>query len=187
MSEIPRLAFATLEPLLAAALKPRVERLGYLGEFFRCMGHQPGPLRAFIEFTELAKAPLEKRVVEVIALTVATAKHNRYERHQHERLSVRSGLTREWVAEVEALTPTAACLMSADDVLIQKFVLAAIADASAELAALREEVVAHLGAEQTVALLMVIGRYVAHAVMVGALALEPPVPSIFEDGFGLKA
>ena len=187
MSEIPRLTFETLEPALAQVLKPRVERLGYLGEFFCCMGHQPVPLRAFIEFTESAKAPLEKRVVEVIALTVASAKRNRYERHQHERLSVRLMLTRDWVAEVESLTPANARLMSATDVLVQQFVLAAIADGSAELPALRKQVVAQLGARQTVAILMVIGRYVAHSVIVGALALEPPVPSIFEDGFALNA
>jgi alkylhydroperoxidase family enzyme len=186
MSNIPRLSFDELEPALAAALQPRVERLGYLGEFFRCMGHQPAALRAFIEFTESAKAPLEKRIVEVIALTVATAKRNRYERHQHERLSVRLGFTREWVAEVEALTPGAGTLMSARDLLVQKFVLAVITEGGSAPSELLDEVVAQLGSAQTVASLMVIGRYVAHAAMVGALALDPPVPSIFEDGFGLQ-
>ena len=32
-------------------------------------------------------------------------------------------------------------------------------------------------------MLMVIGRYVTHALIVNTLALKPPVPSIFEDGF----
>src|SRR5258708_29920081 len=49
---IPRLTFEELEPGLAEALRPRYQRLGYLGEFFRCMGHQPAALRAFVEFTD---------------------------------------------------------------------------------------------------------------------------------------
>jgi hypothetical protein len=52
---IPRLSFAELEPTLAGTLEPRYRRLGYLGEFFRCMGDQPAALRAFVEFTETAK------------------------------------------------------------------------------------------------------------------------------------
>ena len=65
---IPRLEFDVLEEGLAAVLAPRYERLGYLGEFFKCMGHQPRALRAFVEFTEAAKAALPG---ELIALTVA--------------------------------------------------------------------------------------------------------------------
>ena len=33
---IPRIPDDKLAPQVAAALRPRVERLGYLGEFFRC-------------------------------------------------------------------------------------------------------------------------------------------------------
>jgi len=38
---IPRLEFDQLDDGLAAALRPKYERLGYLGEFFKCMGRQP--------------------------------------------------------------------------------------------------------------------------------------------------
>ena len=91
---IPRLEIEDLAPELAAVLAPRVERLGYLGEFFKCVGHQPRPLIAFIEFTESAKGGLAPEIVETIALTLATYMGNAYERHQHERLSVRLGLGR---------------------------------------------------------------------------------------------
>lgn len=48
-----------LEPKLREALRPRVERLGYLGEFFRCAGHAPDVLRHFMAMTEaLKQAPL---------------------------------------------------------------------------------------------------------------------------------
>jgi len=33
-------------------LRPRVERLGYLGEFFRYTAHQPQALISFLDFTE---------------------------------------------------------------------------------------------------------------------------------------
>lgn len=49
-TKIPRLEFADLESRLAETLTPRYERLGYLGEFFKCMGHQPAALRGFIDF-----------------------------------------------------------------------------------------------------------------------------------------
>ena len=52
MSErIPRLDMDDLPPALAEALRPRVERLGYLGEFFRCAAHAPDALLAFDVFT----------------------------------------------------------------------------------------------------------------------------------------
>jgi hypothetical protein len=40
-----------------------------------------------------------------------------------------------------------------------------------------EAVVGAIGHEQAIAVLMLIGRYVTHALMVNALELQPPVPS----------
>ena len=186
MISIPRLEFDDLAAPLAQALKPRVIRLGYLGEFFRIMGHQPGPLRAFVEFTESAKAPLDKRIVEVVALTVATCKGNAYERNQHERLSVRLGFGREWVTDVEALRPNDSELMNDSDKHVQRFVLSAVNGSPKEAQGAMETIVEVFGYENAVAILMVVGRYIAHAVMVSALGIAPPVPSIYEDGFGLN-
>ena len=39
------------------------------------------------------------------------------------------------------------------------------------------------GPEPAVAVMMVLGRYLVHALIVNSLGLAPPVPSIFEDGF----
>ena len=185
MTSIPRLEFDELDSSLARALQPRVSRLGYLGEFFRLMGHQPPPLCAFVEFTEFAKAPLDKRIVEVIALTVATSKNNDYERNQHERLSIRLGFEREWIAEVETLRPDAAERMHDRERLVQRFVLSAVCGTAQEAQVAFEAVVVTLGHKDAIAILMVVGRYVAHAVMVRALGIAPPVPSIYEDGFCL--
>ena len=46
-----------------------------------------------------------------------------------------------------------------------------------------DRVAESLGQEAAVAVMMVLGRYVVHGLIVNSLALAPPVPSIFEDGF----
>jgi hypothetical protein len=183
VNTIPRLSFEQLETSLADALKPRVARLGYLGEFFRCMGHQPKPLRAFVEFTESAKAPLDKRIIEVVALTISIRKNNAYERNQHERLCVRLGFGREWVSQVESLSPNDAHLLSDNEKDVQRFALAAIDERREESQVRFSALVETLGYSQAIAILMVVGRYAAHSVMVTALGIAPPVPSIYEDGF----
>ena len=102
--------FDDLRPDLRDALRSRYERLGYLGDFFRFMGHQPDALIAFDAFTEACKHALPFDLAETISLTAATRLGNDYERHQHERLAVRNGLARDWVADVECLDPTSAAL-----------------------------------------------------------------------------
>lgn len=183
-ARIPRLGEAELDPELARALAPRVARLGYLGEFFRVTAHQPDALRAFVAFTEAAKGGLPDRLVEVVALSIAGATRNRYERHQHERLCIRQGQSRDWVAAVNALAPHAAGPLRDDERAVQRLALALLRDAGHGVAAELEAVVDALGPASAVAVLLVAGRYLTHGLVVNALALEPPVPSIFEDGFG---
>lgn len=180
---IPRLGFDDLEPALAEALAPRVRRLGYLGEFFRVMGHQPAALKGFVDFTEAAKAGLDKRLVELLALTVASHFGNAYERNQHERLSVRLGYGREWIDQVERLEPEAAEGLTARERQVQRFALDSVRSHGREGAEALDGLAVELGPQVTVALLMVITRYVAHAYLVNLLGLAPPVPSIHEDGF----
>ncbi len=181
-ADIPRLEFDQLEPALAEALRPRVERLGYLGEFFKCTAHQPEALRAFIEFTETAKGGLPKRLVETVALTCATYMGNAYERNQHERLSVRLGFGKPWVTAVEAPDPDAGAL-GEDEKRVQRYVLKALDSKGQAASGEFAQLVAALGHEQAIAVLMVTGRYVVHALVVNTLGLAPPVPSVFEDGF----
>jgi len=56
---IPHLSIAELPPEIAAALRSRYQRLGYLGEFFAATAHQPHALKAFIDFTEIGKGELD--------------------------------------------------------------------------------------------------------------------------------
>lgn len=180
---IERLEPAQMAPELAAYLQPRVARLGYLGEWFRCAGHAPEVLLAFLRFTDALKDALPFEVSEAIVLSVATARDNAYERHQHERLSVRSGRSREWVAEVERLAPDAARLMSPPERAAQRYTLAALSgDVRATRRAFRA-LADHFDQGAAIAIVMLVGRYWTHALGVNTLALAPPVPSIFEDGF----
>ncbi|MEO7398491.1 MAG: hypothetical protein ABIW84_08005 [Ilumatobacteraceae bacterium] len=107
MPPIAPIDFDDLAPVLRESLRGRYERLGYLGDFFRHMAHQPAALIAFDAFTEACKHALPLELAETIALTVATKLGNDYERNQHERLAVRNGASRAWVSNVERLDPDA--------------------------------------------------------------------------------
>src|ERR687885_535251 len=156
---IPRLSYEQLDPELAELLRPKVERLKYLGEFFQCAGHQPRALASFHRLTEDLKEALPDNLTELVALTVAAALGNAYERVQHERLSLKLGLGERWVRAVLALDPEAAPELS---------------DAE------RDALVREIGHEQAVGVLMLVGRYVMHALIANCLGLEPPVSSPLE-------
>ena len=182
-ARIPRLALDELEPALAAKLRPRVARLGYLGEFFACAGHQPAALSGFVDFTEALKDALPPRVTELVALSVAGELGNDYERHQHERLARRLGLAREWIAAVNERDPERAAGLDACDRAVQTLALGVVRRSGHGVARELGAVVEQLGADDAVGVLLVIGRYLAHAAFVNALGIRPPVPSIFDDGF----
>jgi len=177
---IPRLSSGEMPPELAEFLRPRVERLGYLGEFFQCAAHQPKALHSFMVFTEQLREALGENLTELIALTVSCLMENAYERVQHERRCLKVGLSKAWVRAVESLA-TSGDALSNDERLVQQLVIAVIErnghDSRREL----EAVTQAIGHEKAVAVLMNIGRYVTHALMVNSLALEPPVPSPMEE------
>lgn len=182
-SSLPRIEFADFPAGLAATLEPRVKRLGYLGEFFKCAAHQPRALAAFVEFTEASQEGLSKRLSELIALTCTGWMGNSYERNQHERLCVRLGFGRDWVAAVNARKPEANSLLTAEERSVQLLTLTVLETQGRAASGLFEESVRSLGPQPAMAVLMTIGRCVTHGLIVNTLALEPPVPSIFEDGF----
>ena len=160
-----------------------MKRLGYLGEFFKCAAHQPQALAAFIEFTEASQGGLSKRLVEVIALTCTVWMDNDYERNQHERLSVRLGFGRDWVAAVNASRPDVDSVLTDEERSVQHLTLAVLNSRGKSAGTPFEEAVQRLGPRLAMATLMVIGRCVAHGLIVNTLELEAPVPSIFEDDF----
>ena len=181
MSElIPRLSSTQMPPDLADYLRPRVERLGYLGEFFQCSAHQPKALLAFMRFTEELKTALPDKLSEVVALSVSCLMQNAYERVQHERLSLKLGFGEEWVRAVRALAPNSSRAMSDDERLVQALVIAVVTRNGHDVGDELDAVIRAVGHARAVAVLMMIGRYMTHALMVNALALQPPVPSPLE-------
>ncbi len=180
---IPRLEMNELAPNVQETLGARVKRLGYLGEFFKCSGHNPDVLVSFMEMTEALKEALPDRLTEVGALTVAGAMGNDYERHQHERLSEKLGFGRDWVRAVNRLDPDEPSPMSEDERAVQQLALAVVERNGHHVEPALDAVIDRIGHKQAMAVLFLIGRYVMHAYIVNALDLKPPVPSIFaEDG-----
>ncbi|WP_245968436.1 carboxymuconolactone decarboxylase family protein [Hephaestia caeni] len=177
---IARLAFEAFAPHVQDVLRARVERLGYLGEFFRCAGAQPDVLAPFMEMTEALKKALPDRLTETGALTVAKLFDNRYELHQHERLSKKLGFGEDWVAAVELLSPLDAPHLSEAERAVQRLVVAMVERSGRGVSTEREALIDAIGPEQTIAIMFLVGRYITHAMIVNALELAPPVPSIFE-------
>jgi alkylhydroperoxidase family enzyme len=169
-----------LAPDLQQALRARMARLGYLGEFFQCAGHQPAILLPFMQMTEALKQALPDRLTELGALTVATLMGNDYERHQHERLACKLGFGADWVAAVERVAPDEAGALSEAERAAQRLVAGLVRRHGRGVAAELAVAIGLIGVDQTVALLFLAGRYMMHAVMVNALGLLPPVPSIFD-------
>lgn len=180
-NRIPRLEMAELETRLAETLRPRVERLGYLGEFFKCTAHAPDVLRHFMEMTEALKQAVPDRITETVALTVAVKTGNDYERNQHERLCIKLGFGPDWVRAVECLDPDAQSELSAAERAAQAYTLAAIARFGRDCGAEFEQVLDQLAVSEAVGVLMLVGRYITHAVAVNTLNLVPPKPSIFDE------
>ena len=175
---IPRLDFEELDPAVAKRLG-RASHVRLPGRVLP-LRRAPARPRGLHDFTEASKQGLQDDLVELIALTAATRLGNDYERHQHERLSVRLGLSREWIEAVERCRPED---LSKREAIVQRYVIRAL-DAHGrgvgeDVAAIVDE----LGPAAAMAVMMVLGRYVVHALIVNSLELAPPVPSIFEDGF----
>jgi len=178
---IPRLSSGEMPLELAEYLRPRVERLGYLGEFFQYTAHQPKALLSFMTFTEELRNALPEKLTETVALSVSNLMDNAYERVQHERLCVKLGFEKAWIREVNALSPSTASRMTNEERLVQTLVIAAIERKGHRCKTELEAVIRAIGHRQAIAVLMLVGRYITHALTVNCLALEPPVQSPLED------
>ena len=178
MSElIPRLSFSELDPQLAELLRPKAERLNYLGEFFQCTGHQPRALISFYTLTEDLKEALPDNLTELVALTVAVKMNNAYERVQHERLSLKLRFSEAWVREVISLKTIRGGQLSETELLVQQLTMAVLERHGLDTEAELEKVIKAIGHKEAIAVLMLIGRYVMHALIANCLALIPPVSS----------
>ncbi|WP_176611372.1 hypothetical protein [Actinomadura sp. WMMB 499] len=180
-----RLDYDELDRSLRDALEPKVRRLGYLGEFFAVAGHQPRALLAFHQFTEALKDALAAELTEVVALTAAARLNNDYERCQHERLSLEHGFDLAWIAAAQGREGSDPAVLSDRARCARELTLAALADRGHGAADAVRSAVQVLGERTTVAVLLLMGRYVAHGHMSNSLGLGSPVDSVF-DGLGRR-
>lgn len=181
MSErIPRRQLDQMPDDLAKYLRDtKVDRLGYLGEFFQCTANNPDVLLSFMAFTDTLSKALPKKLTEVTSLTVASLMANDYERNQHERLSEKLGYSREWIAAVNWIQPDIAAVLSDEERAVQRYVLAALRQRGIGVQAEFDALLDYLTPAQAIAVALLTGRYVTHALVVNTLALKPPVASIF--------
>lgn len=179
-SALRRLDYEQLDASLREALGPKVRRLGYLGEFFAVAGHQPAALLAFHEFTEALKRALPPELAEVVALTAAVELGNDYERCQHERLAVSLGFGRAWIAATEGREGSDPWCLSDEARCTRNLVLAILADRGHGSGVQVDVAIEQLGEEQTVAVLLLTGRSVAHGFVSNSMGLTAPVRSVFE-------
>lgn len=178
--ELHRLTFAELSDHLQTQLAPRVDRLGYLGEFFAIGGHQPAALAGFVEFSEALHAALPARWFHAVALTISTAAGNDYERHQHEQRCVALGIDREWIRGLVTGRASPGVLEPAE-VVVRDLALAAYGR-RADVARTRLRwLLAEHGPEAAVGVLLTIARYLAHSSVATIVGFTPPVPSIFAE------
>jgi alkylhydroperoxidase family enzyme len=176
LAQIRRLAFDELAPELQDALAAKVERLGYLGEFFAVCGHQPAATAAFQAFTESLKQALAPELTEVVALSVASALGNGYERTQHERLASNLGFSLDWIAAATGRGDAA--VLSEDARAARRLALAVVDDYGTGAAGELERAVGVLGEARAVGVLLTVGRYVAHGAIANTLELAAPVDGV---------
>ena len=180
MAEIPRIPFDELPPKLQDELRAKYERLGYLGEFFQVGAHQPEALYHFNRFTETLKEALPPNIVELLALTLSAWSGNVYERVQHERLALKYDLSRDWIVAVERLDPANAAALSPAEKAVQRLALAMAETQGRGAAGALDACAAFFKASELVAILLTVGRYLAHAALANTLRFKAPVPSPLE-------
>ena len=178
---IPRVALEALDPALRDFLKPTIDRLGYLGEFFQVAAHVPNAIPAFMQYTGAVKAPLSDAQNEVLALTVCAMLEADYERIQHERLSRRLGFSIEWIAAASGRPGSHVSVLKEDERALLALAQAAVSSHGLRCASELQAVAKLIGPDRAVAALLQISRFMGIALMCNALALELPVPSVFDE------
>ncbi|WP_156677708.1 hypothetical protein [Sphingomonas profundi] len=182
MADIRPLSLEQIDPALRATLQPTVDRLGYFGAFFQYGGHVPDVLTGFMKYSGTLKAALPDDLNETIALTVCAQLDFAYERIQHERLSLKLGFAKDWVALLVG-RPSHAALTSAQRAA--RDLALAIAGSRPEQA---RDALGRLAAEQgeaqAMAALFQASRFASICMVGKVLDMQLPVPSIFADDTG---
>lgn len=168
---IPHLDPSELPDLIATRLSRRLDRLGYLGAFFAYAAHQPEALAGFIDFTESLKTTVRPELTELVALRVATALGNTYELAQHQRLAGRYGFGVAWIGAAQSGDVTE---LGQPEGAVCEFVNIALTAGGHGSRKAFARVAELVGVEEAVGVLLLLGRYVAHAHIANVLELTDP-------------
>lgn len=180
-TRLPRVAWAEFPVHLQRAIGAQVDRLGYVGEFFELAAHQPAALTAFARFTAELKDAVSWRLVEAIALNIAAATGNAYERVQHERRALQLGMTRDVVRAHVAGVAAGHPDIAADEAAAADLARVAAESHGHEAGPAFERLRDLTSDAVAVGCLMVVARYLAHSMIVNTWRLDPPVSSPLDD------
>lgn len=172
-----RVPYQEMSTELQDLLAPRLERLGYIGDFFQIAAHQPSALAAFVSYTDSLKEELPWRLVEVIALTVASETGNDYERVQHERLALRLGLSEGEITSITSGAPELNGSFTEAEITAAKLAARMVHSHGRGCGSESDRLVGLIGEQAAVGSVMLAARYLAHAAMANAWRLAPPVAS----------
>jgi alkylhydroperoxidase family enzyme len=178
---IPRLALEKCTPEIQDMLRPVVDRLGYFGEFFQVAGHLPAALQEFMAYTGAVKSPLDLRQNEVLALSTCAEAGGDYERIQHERLALNSGLDPNWIAEVIGKHTPTPSLLSAEDKALRDLAIATVQRDGRDVGAEISIVAELLGPEKAMAVVFQITRFQMISTLTKMFEMSLPVTSIFDE------
>src|SRR5206468_4757005 len=122
----------------------------------------------FYRWTEALKETLPFRLVEVIALTVATQAGNDYERIQHERLALTGGMTDDEIVAVERMRPGTCPTLAEEEVAAAALARCLLDNFGRGCNPALLRLSRLVGEPAAVGCLMVAARYLAHSVMTNA-------------------
>jgi len=175
---VPRIEFEDIDPKLKELFRPRVERLGYLGEFFKVMSAQPETMFGFFTITESLKKAIPDNYTEIVSLSISSRFGNLYEQYQNEQLSRKLGFSDEWIREALEAKGDGK-LFSKEEKAVQAFSVAAATRTGRDTDAEFQALVEAIGPQQAIAVLWLVTRTVSHALISNTLKLASPVKSIF--------
>lgn len=178
---VPRIEFEDIESGLKELFRPRVERLGYLGEFFKVMSACPETMKGFFTITESLKKELPDNLSQLVSVALSSRLGNRYEQYQNERLSLKLGLTEDWVRSALGPVDDPKSVLSPEEKAVQKYAIAAGQGIGRGVEDEFKALVEAIGPRKAIAVMWLVGRTITHAMISNTLHLASPVTSIFEN------
>lgn len=177
----PRVARDAMPEKLVADVAAIEKRLGYLSELFLLQSHVPDSVTAFMAYTQAVKAPLSDRLNELVALAACNALQAKAELIQHERLSLRLGLSKAFVAAAQGREGWDESELSATEHLVCSVVRELIGTMGRGCEPALAKLAAAIGASQAMAVLLQTTRFMMVGVWGHVFHLKVPVLSIFEE------